>query len=153
MTAREKRARSLIALDYGRRRIGVATGSVLTGTASALTTVTSDDGTPRWRELDKIVKEWSPDLLVLGLPYNTDGSESEMTTAVREFAELLEKRYGLPLDTIDERYTSAEAETILKEQRRQGLRTRKVKKEDVDATAAQLIAESWMRTTGASSPS
>lgn len=125
----------------------------MTGTASALTTVGAIDGTPLWPELDKIIHEWAPDLLVLGLPYNSDGSESEMTATVREFAAILEERYGLPLDMIDERYTSAEAETILREQRRQGLRNKKLKKEDVDATAAQLIAESWMRTTGTSSSS
>jgi putative Holliday junction resolvase len=145
--------RSLIALDYGLRRIGVATGTCPTATATPLTTISAIQGEPDWVALDKIINEWQPDLLVLGLPYNQDGSESEMTLAVQKIAVALKSRYPLPVEFIDERYTSVEAEALLKDQRRQGIRTKKLKKEDVDAKAAQLIAESWMQTTGNSSSS
>jgi putative Holliday junction resolvase len=144
-TPPENSPRSLLALDFGLRRIGVASGTRLTGTASALTTVNADNGIPNWPELDQIVKEWMPDMFVLGLPYNKQGGESEMTAAVRQFAATLESRYQLPTDFVDERYTSAEASTLLKEQRRQGLRNKRVQKSDVDSLSAQLIAESWMR--------
>ena len=113
----------------------------------------SSDGVPEWPELDRIISEWIPDILVLGLPLNSDGSDSTMTTTVREFAIVLDSRYKLRVELADERYTSAEAENILRDQRRLGLRSKKLKKEDVDALAAQLIAESWMRNTGATSPS
>jgi putative Holliday junction resolvase len=153
MSTPEQPHRSLVALDYGKRRIGVATGSVITGSASALTTVSASAAGAHWPELDKIVQEWGPDLLVVGLPCNADGSENEMTKIVRTFGTALAKRYNLPLDYVDERYTSAEAEAILKHQRRTGVRQKKLKKEDVDATAAQLIAESWMQNAGAGLPS
>jgi putative Holliday junction resolvase len=149
MQATPESGRSLIALDYGRKRIGVATGICITGTAAALTTISAQNGTPDWLSLEKIVAEWQPDLFVVGMPYNSDGSESEMTSEVKGFAAKLEARYQIPVEHIDERYTSAEAEALLKEERRRGSRTKKLKKEDVDAKAAQLIAESWMRSTGA----
>ena len=136
---------SLLALDFGLRRIGIACGSPITGTASPLTTVNAKDGEPDWLTLDSLIDEWKPDLLVLGLPFNSDGSESEMTTRVRAFSEILQSRYGLRTTLVDERYTSAEAEAILKQQRKSGLRGKKLKKADVDSMAATLIAESWMR--------
>jgi len=149
MQATPDSCQSLIALDYGRRRIGVATGACITGTAAPLTTISARDGVPDWQSLEKILAEWKPDLLVLGLPFNSDGSESEMTSEVKGFAAKLKSRYQIPVEYIDERYTSAEAEALLKEERRRGSRTKKLNKEDVDAKAAQLIAESWMRSTGA----
>ena len=149
MQATPDSPQSLIALDYGRRRIGVATGVCITGTAAPLTTIIAHDGRPDWQSLEKILDEWKPDLFVLGLPYNSDGTESEMTSEVRSFAAKLQARYQIPVEYIDERYTSTEAKALLKEERRRGSRTKKLKKEDVDAKAAQLIAESWMRSTGA----
>ena len=149
MSAPDRQPRSLLALDFGGRRIGLATGSLLTGTASALTTINAVDGNPHWPALDKVVTEWRPDILIVGLPYNADGSESGMTARTRAFAAELEQRYKLPVSMVDERYTSAEAHAILKDQRRQGVRNKKLRKEDVDATAAQLIAESWLRTSDA----
>lgn len=142
---RDHKPRSLIALDFGLRRIGVASGSAITGTASPLTTIAAQAGTPDWKQLDTIISDWSPDLLVLGLPYNTDGSESDMAQKVREFSEDLKARYSLPIAFMDERYTSAEAESLLKQQRRSGMKKRRLKKEDVDSLAAALIAQSWIQ--------
>ena len=136
---------SILALDFGLRRIGVASGSVLTGTASPLTTVAATDGEPDWDALDGLVNEWQPDLLVLGLPRNTDGSESDMSRRVRIFADLLKSRYNIVISLTDERYTSREAESILKQQRQSGARNRRIKKEDVDSMAAALIADSWLQ--------
>ena len=123
----------------------MAVANRLSGAASALTVIQARDGEPDWPALDKLVGEWGPDVLVSGLPYNADGSESDMTTEVRAFVELLARRYSLAVQTVDERLTSAEAETILREQRQQGVRRRKVRKTDVDRVAAVLIAESWLR--------
>lgn len=136
---------SLLALDFGLRRIGVATGSPLTGTASPLTTIAASDGLPDWGALDALIADWRPDLLVVGLPRNTDGSESDMSRRARGFADELAQRYGIVISLADERYTSAEAETILKQQRQSGARNKRIKKEDVDSMAAMLIADSWMR--------
>jgi len=139
---------SILAFDFGNRRIGIATGSAITGTASALTTLLANDGEPDWNEIDGIVREWKPDQIVVGLPYNMDGSESEMSSLAKNFAGQLAERYDAPVDTIDERLTSVEAGNILKEQRRQGLRSKKLKKTDIDSLAACLIAESWLRANG-----
>lgn len=131
--------------DFGRRRIGVAVANRLTGTASELTVIQARDGQADWPALDKLIGDWGPDVLVSGLPYNADGSESDMTTEVRAFVELLAERYGLAVQTVDERLTSAEAEMILREQRQAGVRRRRVRKTDVDRVAAVLIAQSWLR--------
>ena len=141
-----KSPQNLLALDFGLKRIGVATGSCVTGTASPLETITAVAGKPDWARIDHLINEWTPDLIVLGLPYNTDGSDSDMTEVVKRFATALKSLYPLPIEFVDERYTSVEAETLLREQRRRGIRNKKLKKEDVDAVAAQLIAESWMNT-------
>ena len=144
----ENSARTLVALDYGARRIGVATGSCLTGAATPLTTLNARKGEPDWPALDEIVGEWQPDLLVVGLPYNADGTDSAMTSIVRDFAAAVQSRYELQVELIDERYTSMEAEAHLKDERRRGVRNKKLTKQDVDAKAAQIIAESWMQKTG-----
>ncbi len=137
---------TIIAIDFGERRIGIASGSVITGTSSKITTMNANGGVPDWAELDNIVKDWNPDVLVVGMPYNMDGSESEMSKKARAFADELAQRYQLQVDTIDERLTSAEAGSILKEQRRLGIRTKKVNKAEIDSLAACLIAESWLQT-------
>lgn len=123
----------------------MAVANRLAGTAAGLTVVPARDGQPDWATLDQVIADWGPDVLVSGLPYNADGSESDMTTEVRAFAALLAERYGLAVETVDERLTSAEAETILREQRQAGVRRRRVRKTDVDRVAAVLIAETWLR--------
>jgi len=137
-------ARCILALDFGLRRIGIATANSITGTANALTTIVSRDGEPDWTALDQLIADWEPDILVLGLPYNTDGSDSKMTTRVRHFQKQLAARYELQVATVDERFTSVEAEAQLKSARQQGTKSKRVNKEDVDSLAAQLIAESWL---------
>lgn len=123
----------------------MAAANRLTGTASGLAVVPARDGEPDWLVLDKLVADWGPDVLVSGLPYNADGSESDMTNEVNAFVARLERRYGLAVHTVDERLTSAEAEMILREQRQEGTRRRRVRKTDVDRVAAVLIAETWLR--------
>lgn len=144
-TDRHTSTGTLLALDFGLRRIGIASGSTITQTASPLQTIDAADGEPDWIALDSLLEEWKPAILIVGLPYNTDGSESDMTARSRRFAAQLEERYGLQVSLADERYTSAEAESILKQQRQSGARNKRIRKEDVDSLAAALIAESWMR--------
>jgi len=144
--SRSARIQTALALDFGLRRIGVATAAPVAGTASALTTIAARDGEPDWAALDALVQDWRPETLVLGLPWNSDGSESAMTARVRVFEVQLGERYKLPVHLVDERYTSAEAESLLKAQRASGQRTKKLQKHDVDSLAAALIAASWMRT-------
>jgi putative pre-16S rRNA nuclease len=89
------------------------------------------------------MRDWQPAILVVGLPYNVDGSEGAATGAARDFASELANRYAVPVQLIDERYSSREAETRLREARASGLRKRRVAKSDVDAAAACIILERW----------
>ena len=136
---------SALVFDFGERRIGIACANRLTNTASPLTTLLAKAGVPQWLELDRLVKEWAPDVLVVGLPQHAAGGDSPMTGRVREFARTLAERYQRPLETVDERFTSTEATDLLRETRRRGLKARRVRKEDVDSLAATLIAESWLQ--------
>ena len=137
--------KAILAIDFGGRRIGIASGSVIAGTSSQVATLIATNGAPDWQQFDNIVNEWGPDLLVVGMPYNMDGSESAMSEKAKVFADVLAARYDLPVDMVDERLTSTEASSILKEQRRLGLKTKKINKAEIDSLAACLIAESWLQ--------
>ena len=129
--------RTLLGFDFGTKRIGVAVGQELTRTATALTTLNSPDGGPDWAGISRLVEEWQPAALVVGLPLNLDGSESESSRLARRFGNRLTGRYNLPVFTADERLSSTEAEAILAEQGR-------FEKADIDKLAAQLILQSWL---------
>jgi putative Holliday junction resolvase len=137
-------SRALV-FDFGTRKIGVATANRVSATATPLATLAARDGVPEWREIAALIREWQPDVLVVGLPRNTDGTDSAMTAHARDFTHWLAERSGLPCEEIDERYTSTEAEALLRDQRRSGARTRRVRPEDIDRMAALLMAETWAR--------
>ena len=133
-------ARTLLCFDYGLKRIGVAVGQELTGTASALTTVAARDGKPDWDAISRLFEEWRPDAVVVGLPLNMDGTDHELSRRARRFGNQLHGRYNLPAHLIDERLSSLEAESLLKG----GLRQKARHKEDIDKLAAQVILETWL---------
>ena len=135
----------LLAFDFGARRIGVAVGQTLTGTASAAGALPCRDGKPDWAAVDACVAQWSPSRLLVGLPYNMDGSETTTTAACRKFGQELGRRSGLPVEFVDERLTSAAAYDELRGERRSGSRTRRIRPEDIDANAARLILETWLK--------
>ena len=133
---------TILAFDFGRRRIGVAVGQDITGSASPLGVIDNSEDGADHEAIRRIVNEWSPDRLVVGMPLHADGSMSEMSNAVQSFVDEL-AAYDLPVETTDERYTSMEAETVLRNARQQGSRGR-ISKEDVDAAAAVFIAERYL---------
>ena len=133
-------SRSLMGFDFGTRSIGVATGQEVTGTASPLTSLKANEGIPDWVQLEKLLKEWQPDLLVVGLPLNMDGTEQEMTERARKFGQRLHGRFGFQVEFKDERLTTTDAKARLFEQG--GYKA--LGKSRVDAVSAQLILESWM---------
>jgi putative Holliday junction resolvase len=135
-------AASILAFDYGRRRIGVAAGQTVTGSAGPLGTIANGDSGPDFERIGGLVREWRPDRLVVGLPLAFDGSDSDMSRAAKEFAREL-ARFGLPVELVDERHTSAEAGSELKQARRSGGRGR-IRKADIDTAAAVLIAERYL---------
>ena len=135
----------VLAFDYGGRRIGVAVGQTLTGTASPAGTVPARGDGPDWTAVTACLRTWAPARLIVGLPYNMDGSDTVLTGACRAFGEGLARRFGLPVEFVDERLTSVAANEELREARRSGARARRVRREDIDANAARLILETWLR--------
>jgi putative pre-16S rRNA nuclease len=132
----------LLAFDFGLKRIGVATGNRLTRTASPLTTLVAA-GRPPWREIDALVAEWQPARIVVGNP-GPDGNAS-LLAALEAFLAELAGRYALPVETVDERFSSADAESRLRAGRAKGIYNRRLKKDQIDRHAACLIAEQWMQ--------
>lgn len=136
--------RLLLAFDFGFRRIGIASGNLLTRTASPLTTLPAA-GTPPWPALDRLISDWQPDLIVVGHP----GAEASpgLAAAIDSFIKGLGDRYARPVEQVDEGFTSAAAESELRAGREQGIYNRRLDKGQVDARAACLIAEQWMNQT------
>ncbi len=128
----------VLGFDYGRRRIGVATGQTVTGTATALTIVNAREGKPDWDAISALIREWQPELLVVGLPLNMDGSEQAMTQAARRFGNQLAGRYNLPVEFVDERLSSVEAEAS------RAQNTRAPHRREIDSVAAQIILQDWL---------
>jgi putative pre-16S rRNA nuclease len=137
------RPKIVLAFDFGLRRIGVACGDTLSRNASALETVPTGPNGPRWELIASMMRDWRPDMAVVGLPYNVDDSENAMTAAARGFAAEVARRFGIEVVMVDERYSSLEAEARLQTARASGLRRRRVAKSDVDAAAACVILERW----------
>ncbi len=129
----------LIAFDFGMKRIGMAIGQTLTQTARPLITLHAKDGTPNWHELEKLMKKWRPDALVVGIPLNMDGTEQPISQHARAFANLLKDQYNLPVFEMDERLTTKDArERLFAEGGYKALQDGQV-----DQVAAQLILQNW----------
>ncbi len=137
-----KGQRTLLGFDFGTKRIGIAIAQEVTGTANPLTTITAVKHKPDWNSISKIIEEWQPDLLVIGLPLHMDGTEQAMTQSARRFSNQLNGRYQIPIALMDERLSSNEAESIIIEQ--SGSRSLFQDKAQIDMISAQLILQSWM---------
>lgn len=132
---------TVLGFDFGLRRIGVAVGQSLTATARPLSVLRARDGIPDWAELEKLLNEWKPAVCVVGLPCNMDGSPHEVTRLAQKFGRRLHGRFGYPIDFVDERLSSIEAESRI-QTRESG------KKPSVDSVAAVIILEDWFRQQG-----
>lgn len=120
--------RTLLAFDFGTKRVGVATGNTLMCQATALKTIAAE-GDARFAQITKLIAEWRPDALVVGVPFHPDGAEHDNTQRARRFARQLQGRYHLPVHEVDERYTTTEAHA-------QGAR-------DLDAQSAAIILQQY----------
>ena len=138
----------VIGFDYGQSRVGVACGQIITATATPVTTINATTKEHLFSEIDKLVKEWQPDVMVVGVPVHMDGEEQEVTRLAKKFINRLQARYSLPVYEIDERLSSYEADAILSENSRSYKKNKKSQKAGLDMVAAQLITESWMRDWG-----
>lgn len=137
------RARIVLGFDFGLKRIGVAAGDTITRTAAPLETV-AHHAEPDWSAILARVKAIGPDLLVVGAPYNDDGSPGRISGLADAFAAQLAERCRLEVARVDERYSSTAAQSMLREQRASGQRRKAVRKGDLDSAAAAVMLQSWL---------
>lgn len=131
--------RSVLSFDFGTKSIGIAIGQELTGTATLLSAIKANDGIPDWSKIEKLIQEWQPQLILVGLPLNMDGTEQPFTARARKFAKRLEERFALPVTLQDERLTTTDARSRLFAEGGY----RKLTKDRIDSLSAQIIFESW----------
>ena len=134
----------VLAFDFGLKRIGLASGESLTGSSAPLPAV-RNGGAPDWAAIDRQVAALRPGQLVVGSPYNADGTPGTLSDAASRFALALGQRYGLPVARVDERYSSIDAAGRLKARRAAGVHRRRLRREDVDSAAAAVILERWFQ--------
>ncbi|MGD8163533.1 Holliday junction resolvase RuvX [Pantoea alhagi] len=130
---------TLLAFDFGTKSIGVAVGQPLTGTARPLTALKAQDGVPNWEQIERLLQEWQPQQVVVGLPLNMDGTEQPLTARARKFANRLHGRFGVQVVLHDERLSTVEARADLFA--RGGYKA--LTKGSVDSLSAVIILESW----------
>ena len=123
---------TLLCFDCGIKRIGTAVGQTITSTATALEIIKTINNKPDWNSITRLIDEWGPDLLIVGKPYQLDGSRQEMTDIAERFSRQLEGRYQIKVEMIEEQLSSYEARRELKSTY------------DLDAVAARLILETWL---------
>ena len=120
---------TLLAFDFGLARIGAAAGNTVSGTATPLEIFSGRTNEAKWAGVSRLIKEWAPDALVVGVPLQPDGAEQEMTRRAERFARQLEGRYGLPVYRVDERYSSVEVERG---------------RDKIDDESAAVILQQWL---------
>ena len=130
----------MLAFDFGLVQMGVAVGNTELRSTQPLSVLRAKERVPDWHMVEKLVREWQPDLLVVGDPLNMDGSDSELCERARKFARRLHGRLGLPVEMVDERLTSFEAKQISREQGHRG----DYKRRPIDSQAAELVLQSWL---------
>lgn len=135
--------RTLLGFDYGTKHIGVAVGQELTATSTPLATLPSRNENPDWDAIGRLIEEWRPAALVVGIPLNLDGTEQTMTQAARRFARRLEGRYRLPVHLADERLSSVEAGWLLHEPDADAGTRRARRRRELDEVAAHLILQTY----------
>ena len=128
-----------IAFDFGTQSIGIAYGQSLTGAGRELAPLKAHDGVPNWQIVAELLKEWQPQQLVVGLPLNMDGTDSEISRRACKFGRRLEARFNLPVAYMDERLSSVEAKEVARQRGHSG----DYRKHRIDSIAARLILESW----------
>ena len=123
----------IVAFDFGTKKIGVAVGQTATYTSSPLQVVLNKDDKVNWNEINKLLNEWKPELIIIGKPLNMDGTDSEIMKQVERFYQKLKKIYDTNYEYIDERLTTFEARQILED----------TNINNVDANAAKILIDNW----------
>lgn len=131
--------RRLLAFDFGLKRIGVAVGTRQTGTTQMLTPLAANEGQPDWDKVNRLLGEWKPDRLLVGIPLAIDGSELSVTPNARKFMNRLHGRFGIPVEAIDERVSTKEARQQLFDYGGY----KKLQQHSVDSLVAELLLQQW----------
>ncbi len=139
-SSQNQREGNIIGFDFGQKRIGVAIGNNISKSAQALITIESASNNQKFEAIQKIMDEWQPVSIVVGVPFNVDGSEHKVTNLCKKFAKQLEQKYALPIHLIDERYTSIEASYEIQDKKID----LKKKKLLIDQIAAKIILQSYL---------
>jgi putative holliday junction resolvase len=142
------RAATVLAFDFGLKRIGIASGDTLTRSAAPRSAARVSPAGPDWQLIEREVRGLAPAVLVVGAPYNADGSAGAMLAAARRFAAELERRFSLPVQLVDERFSSLEAHAALKAQRASGQRRRRLDRAAIDSAAAAVILARYLEGEG-----
>ncbi|NRB79835.1 MAG: Holliday junction resolvase RuvX [Saccharospirillaceae bacterium] len=130
--------KTVLSFDFGTTRFGAAIGQTLTGGSTELPTFKAVEGIPNWSNIDDIIEQWKPDVVLVGIPLNMDGSMSDTGFRARKFKNRMKERYQLETLGVDERLTSFEAKGIVLKQGKSNF-----KNHSVDSLAAVLIFETW----------
>jgi len=133
---------TVLTFDFGLKRTGVAVGNTIVGTASPEETLISINGKPDWQGITRLIEKWAPSQIVVGMPKQLNGDDTELSAPIEKFCNQLNGRYDLPVAQANEQYSSIEAGRRLKQVRQAG-RKQKVQKEEVDRVAAAIIFENW----------
>lgn len=139
-------AQTILSFDFGVGQIGVAVGQTVAASARGLQVLKARDGKPDWGQVEALIEQWRPDQLLIGLPLNMDGSESEFCRRCRKFARRLSARTGLKATMVDERLStaSAKSERFQHERSVNKSASNNYRENPIDAEAAALILQTWL---------
>jgi putative Holliday junction resolvase len=130
---------TILAFDFGEKRIGIAVGETMLKVAHPLTTIEAEENKIKFSQIANLIQEWRPSLLIVGLPTYLDGEAHTLTQLSKKFAQRLEGRFNLPVKMVDERLSSAEASQNLRDVGVNGMKQKAM----IDAVAAQVILQSY----------
>ena len=135
----------LIGFDFGRKKMGVAIAQCITKTASPLNALKIQNDHPNWEHLDQIINDYKPDLAIIGHPGRVNKQTSLLADKIEKFGSAIEKHYTMPTILFDESYSTAMARQELRDMRRKGIMSRKIKRGQLDSMAAKIILEQWLK--------
>ena len=135
----------LIGFDYGTKKMGVAIAQCITKTATPLNVLKIKNETPNWEQLDQIVNDYKPDLAIIGYPGKNNKQTSLLADKIEKFGSAIEKHYKMTTILFDETYSTTIARQELRDLRRDGTLSRRIKRGQVDSMAAKIILEQWLK--------
>ena len=135
----------LIGFDFGTKKMGVAVAQCITKTATPLNVLQIKNGYPNWEQLDQIINDYKPDLAIIGYPGRDNKNTSLLADKIEKFGSAIEKHYTMPTILFDESYSTTMARQELRDLRRDGILSRRIKRGQVDSMAAKIILEQWLK--------